>query len=112
MPPPSSATYRLFRDAMLHAKRVTCAYDGYAREVCPVIIGHTGDAEMVLAYQTSGAAAKACRPEAPGNAFGSPTSARPGSAMVPGVKATATARRKAASHDVDLDINIHVHRRR
>ena len=38
-----SETYLLFREAILGEKQVVCIYQGYYRELCPVIIGHTRD---------------------------------------------------------------------
>ena len=49
-----SATYELFRQAMLEHKQVTCSYLGKYRELCPVILGHTKGAEKCLAYQFAG----------------------------------------------------------
>src|SRR5262245_1658911 len=49
-----SATYRLFREAILAEKQVTCIYGGHYRELCPHIIGHTDGAERVFAFQFRG----------------------------------------------------------
>jgi hypothetical protein len=50
-----SATYTLFRNAILSEQQVTCAYDGRARELCPHIIGtNKGGEEVVLAWQFAG----------------------------------------------------------
>jgi hypothetical protein len=50
-----SATYMLFRNAILGAQQVVCRYDGRYRELCPHIIG-TGKRgeEVVLAWQFAG----------------------------------------------------------
>jgi hypothetical protein len=50
-----SATYTLFRDAILSEQQVVCSYDGRIRELCPHIIGtdKNGD-EAVLAWQFGG----------------------------------------------------------
>jgi hypothetical protein len=50
-----SATYTLFRNAILAEQQVTCTYDGRHRELCPHIIGtnKSGD-ETVLAWQFAG----------------------------------------------------------
>jgi hypothetical protein len=50
---PSSA-YKLFEQAITGRKQVLCTYDGYFRELCPVILGHTNGQEMALAYQFAG----------------------------------------------------------
>lgn len=47
-------TYRLFERAMSERKQIACMYKGYYREVCPVILGHTGGKERALTYQFSG----------------------------------------------------------
>jgi hypothetical protein len=50
-----SATYTLFRNAILGKQQVTCVYDGRRRELCPHIIGtNKADEEVVLAWQFSG----------------------------------------------------------
>ncbi len=49
-----SATYNIFRAAILAEKQVTCSYDGHPRELCPIILGHSGGEEKVLAYQVGG----------------------------------------------------------
>src|SRR5215207_3242572 len=49
-----SATYDLFRTAMLGEKAVACVYDGHPRVVCPVILGRTNGEEKVLAFQVGG----------------------------------------------------------
>jgi predicted NUDIX family NTP pyrophosphohydrolase len=50
----TSATYCLFRRAILEEKQVTCVYKGLHRELCAHIIGHTGGEEKVLAFQFAG----------------------------------------------------------
>lgn len=50
-----SATYALFRNAILAEQQVVCSYDGRLRELCPHIIGLSKDgAEVVLAWQFAG----------------------------------------------------------
>jgi hypothetical protein len=50
-----SATYTLFRDAILGAQQVVCVYDGRRRELCPHIIGTSRSGEeVVLAWQFAG----------------------------------------------------------
>lgn len=39
---------------MTSRKQVICTYDGYPRELCPVILGHTNGREVALAYQFAG----------------------------------------------------------
>jgi hypothetical protein len=50
-----SATYALFREAILEEKQVVCSYEGRRRELCPHIIGaNRKGEEVVLAWQFSG----------------------------------------------------------
>jgi predicted DNA-binding transcriptional regulator YafY len=50
-----SATYALFRKAILAEQQVTCTYDRRHRELCPHIIGTNKDGEeVVLAWQFAG----------------------------------------------------------
>jgi hypothetical protein len=49
-----SSTYRLFAQAMAERKQVVCTYQGYRRELCPIILGHTGGEERALTYQFAG----------------------------------------------------------
>jgi hypothetical protein len=43
-----SPTYKQFAQAMAAKKQIVCEYDGYARELCAVILGHTGGQEKAL----------------------------------------------------------------
>jgi hypothetical protein len=50
-----SATYHLFRNAILAEKQVVCSYEGRYRELCPHIIGtNKNGEEVVLAWQFAG----------------------------------------------------------
>ncbi|MDB5540471.1 MAG: hypothetical protein JWQ89_2198 [Devosia sp.] len=49
-----SATYELFRQAMAARKQILCTYRGRRRELCPVILGHTGGEEKALTFQFAG----------------------------------------------------------
>jgi hypothetical protein len=49
-----SETYRLFEQAMLEKKQILCTYDGYHRELCPIILGHSNGKEKALTYQFGG----------------------------------------------------------
>jgi hypothetical protein len=50
-----SATYTLFRNAILAEQQVVCLYDGRSRELCPHIIGtNKSGEEVVLAWQFAG----------------------------------------------------------
>jgi len=62
-----SATYQLFREAILSEKQITCDYQGYQRELCPIILGHTHGRERALSSNSAVRAVKACRPAVIGN---------------------------------------------
>lgn len=49
-----SEAYRLFAKAMAERKQVICLYDGYARELCPIILGHSKGEEKALTFQFVG----------------------------------------------------------
>jgi hypothetical protein len=50
-----SATYSLFRNAILAEQQVVCSYDDRVRELCPHIIGtNRKGEEVVLAWQFAG----------------------------------------------------------
>ncbi|HEY1750289.1 MAG TPA: hypothetical protein VGG29_03445 [Caulobacteraceae bacterium] len=57
-----SQTYDLFAKALLERKQVLCLYDGYRRELCPVILGHTKGQEAALVYQFAGESSGALPP--------------------------------------------------
>src|SRR5580704_12534968 len=50
----SSAAYRLFEQAMVKRQQILCVYDGYQRELCPIILGHSQGEEEALTYQFGG----------------------------------------------------------
>jgi hypothetical protein len=49
-----SQTYNLFAKAIRGRKQIVCTYDGYPRELCPFILGHTGREEKALTFQFGG----------------------------------------------------------
>ena len=49
-----SLTYRLFRQAILERKQITCIYNGKHRELCPIVLGYKDGQEKCLAYQFAG----------------------------------------------------------
>ena len=50
----ASATYELFLRAMREKKQITCVYQGYRRELCPILLGRTGLEEFSLTFQFGG----------------------------------------------------------
>ena len=105
-----SATYALFRDAILGERQVVCSYDGRRRELCPHIIGtsKSGD-EIVLAWQFVG-----------GSSGPLPQWRCLRIAEVRDARLRRGPWYEGGSHratqncvsDIDLDINVHVRRRR
>jgi hypothetical protein len=49
-----SRTYDLFAVAIRTRRQIHCMYGGYARELCPHILGHSGSPEVTLAFQFGG----------------------------------------------------------
>lgn len=49
-----SRIYDAFIRAMLARKQLLCLYDGYPRELCPIILGHSQGQEKALTYQFGG----------------------------------------------------------
>ena len=106
----SSATYTLFRNAILSGQQVACVYDGRARELCPHIIGtNKRGEEVVLAWQFGGDSSGPlpqwrCLKLA--NASRART--RDGRWHEGGSHQTT----QTCVSDIDLDINVHVRKRR
>ena len=105
-----SATYALFRDAILGERQVVCSYGGRRRELCPHIIGASKSGEeVVLAWQFAG--------ESSGPL---PQWRCLRIAEVRDVRLRRGPWHEGGSHrttqtcvsDIDLDINVHVRRRR
>jgi hypothetical protein len=49
-----SSTYLLFAQAMADRKQILCTYNGYPRELCPIILGHSQGQEKALTFQFGG----------------------------------------------------------
>jgi hypothetical protein len=58
----TSETYRLIAQAMAERKQVLCIYEGFARALCPIVLGHNKGEERVLAYQFAGNASHGLPP--------------------------------------------------
>ena len=108
--PMASATYALFRNAILREQQVTCTYGGRYRELCPHIIGtNKSGEEVVLAWQFAGESSgrlpqwRCLRLANVGNA-----KARDGRWYAGGSHKTS----QKCVTEIDLDINIHVRKRR
>jgi hypothetical protein len=53
-----SATHALFLEAMRQKRPIACVYQGYAREICPVMLGRTSLEEKALVFQFGGSTSK------------------------------------------------------
>jgi hypothetical protein len=49
-----SPIYDLFAQAIAARKQILCTYDGYRRELCPIILGRSQGQEKALTYQFDG----------------------------------------------------------
>jgi hypothetical protein len=107
-----STTYQLFREAILGEKQVTCIYQGYHRELCPVILGHKNDAEKVLAFQFGGHSSKGLPS---GGEWKCLYLAQVVNAVLrdgPWHEGGRHEKQQSCVVAVDLDVNIHVRKRR
>lgn len=58
----SSATYQIFRQAIVNKQQIVCNYNGLYREVCPHTLGLTNGREQVLSFQFAGQSSKGLPP--------------------------------------------------
>jgi hypothetical protein len=49
-----SRTYELFAQAIRGRKQILCLYGGHARQLCPIILGHSQGQEKALTFQFAG----------------------------------------------------------
>jgi hypothetical protein len=105
-----SATYALFRDAILGTQQIVCLYDGRRRELCPHIIGTSrGGEEVVLAWQFAGESSGPL-PEWRCLKLANVSEARAREGRWhEGRSHRAT---QTCVSEIDLDINVHVRKRR
>jgi predicted DNA-binding transcriptional regulator YafY len=110
----SSATYAVFRDAILAEKQVVCSYEQRHRELCPLVLGTTKEGEeAVLAWQFAGEVGKGKLPEGGAWKCFRLAKVRNASARVgPWYEGGSHAKAQTCVTNVDLDINIHVRKRR
>ena len=105
-----SATYSLFRNAILGERQVVCRYDGRLRELCPHIIGtNRRGEEVVLAWQFGGESSGPL-PQWRCLKLANVSNARTrrGRWHEGGSHRTT----QTCVSDIDLDINVHVRQRR
>lgn len=58
----TSSSYRLIALAMQERKQVHCRYEGFARALCPIMLGYKRGKERVLCFQFGGDASKGLPP--------------------------------------------------
>lgn len=58
-----SRIYDLFVQAIAGRKQIFCTYEGYPRELCPCVLGHTSGEEVALTYQFGGESKSELLPE-------------------------------------------------
>jgi hypothetical protein len=107
-----SPTYKLFREAIFTERQVHCAYDGYPRELCPVILGYSDGDEKVLAYQVGGTSSKGLSREGEWKCLRVTKIRNP--TMRDGLwrEGEQHGQMQSCIREVDVDINIHVRKRR
>ena len=105
-----SATYTVFRNAILGEQQVVCSYDGRTRELCPHIIGtNRSGEEVVLAWQFGGeSSGKLPQWRCLKLAGVRGAQARDGRWFAGGSHKT----EQSCVTEIDLDINIHVRKLR
>lgn len=105
-----SATYTLFRNAILARQQIVCTYDGLRRELCPVIIGHDAEGnEALLAWQFAGQTSG--KPLPSGGAWKCLKLAKVRNAAArdgPWREGGSHLSKQSCVAHIDLDINIHV----
>jgi len=103
-----SANYRIIRDAIQNEQQVTCSYRGRYRELCPHIVGTTGGAEKLLAYQFGGETNTTLPPGGEWRCLNiadmRDVRARPG----PWHEGSRHQSGQTCVQDIDIDINVHV----
>jgi hypothetical protein len=57
-----SATYQLFEQAMRKRSQIACMYGGHHRELCPIVLGHSGGEEKALTFQVGGSSSSELPP--------------------------------------------------
>ena len=105
-----SATYTLFRNAILGEQQVVCLYDGRTRELCPHIIGtNKRGEEVVLAWQFGGDSSGPL-PQWRCLKLANVSKARPRAGRWH--EGRSHQKTQTCVSGIDLDINVHVRKRR
>src|SRR3954454_18815912 len=109
-----SATYAIFRHAILAEQQVVCSYEQRRREVCPLVFGTNKDGEeAVLAWQFAGEVSDGKLPQGGASKCFRLAKVRSASSCAgPWYEGGSHKSEQKCVTDVDLDINIHVRKRR
>jgi hypothetical protein len=110
-----SATYAIFRDAILAEKQVVCSYEQRRRELCPLVLGTNKDGEeAVLAWQFAGEVSKGKRLPQGGawKCFRLAKVRNASNRVGPWHEGGSHKSEQKCVTNVDLDINIHVRKNR
>jgi hypothetical protein len=104
-----SATYAVFRNAILGEQQIVCLYDGRVRELCPHVIGaNRRGEEVVLAWQFGGESSGPL-PQWRCLKLDNVSDARPRPGRWHEGRSHQTT--QTCVSDIDLDINVHVRKR-
>jgi hypothetical protein len=101
----SSRSYGLFAKALIERKQIVCIYDGYRRELCPIILGHSKGQEAALVYQFAGESQSGL---SPGGQWKCLRLAKTSDVRLregPWRAGSSHQRAQACVEDVDLDVN-------
>lgn len=91
---------------------MTCSYQGYYRELCPVIIGHTRGRERLLAFQFGGESKSGLPRAGAWKCLDLALVKDPTTRDGPWHEGSGHSKQQTCVEDVDFDINIHVRKRR
>ncbi len=100
-----SPTYELFAEAMASRKQVVCVFDGYRREVCPIVLGYTDGQERALVYQFAGESTRPLPPEGAWRCFALSRVREAKLRSGPWHAGDRHERQQGCVKDVDLDVN-------
>jgi hypothetical protein len=101
----TSPTYRLIALAMQERKQLRCNYEGFARALCPIMLGYKRGNERVLCFQFAGGASKGLPPGGQWKCFDLAKMTEVELRSGRWHAGTAHSRPQHCIDDVDLDIN-------
>ena len=104
----TSTAYKLFRQAILDEKQVTCVYGGHRRELCPHILGHTDGEEKVLAFQFGGTSSTKLPPSGEWRCLKLENVGQARLRDGPWHAGGSHRQQQSCVEDIDLDVNVHV----